>query len=222
MRISVSIMAHPDRRAQVAALRDQVGPVPVAWDAEGPPSRDPERLWRTAREAWRLYDPAAAWHLLLQDDAVPAPGLLAALPGALAHVPCPSVVSLYVGTGRPVPGVWHELARRGDEEGASWLVGPMVSWGVALLVPTHLIPELLIWGDRQRGIPDDLRVGRWAHHRKLEAWFPWPSLVNHPDGASLVGHGGGRTARRFLEGDARAVDWGGPVVRYGHARTGRT
>jgi hypothetical protein len=213
--VSISVMAHPDRRAQVTALQYELGRrVPIAWDNEGPPSRDHERLWRTARAAWRLYDPAAAWHLLLQDDAIVAPHLLAALPGALDHVPCPAVVSLYVGTGRPVPGVWHDLARRADEGAAAWIVGPMVMWGVALAVPTHLVPEMLLWGDRQRGIPDDMRVGRWARQRKLEAWFPWPSLVDHPEGASLVGHAGRRVARHFLATDAREVDWGGPVVRW--------
>lgn len=207
-------MAHPQRRAQVEMLRHEVGPVPVAWDIEGPPKRDPDRLWRTARAAWRLYDPAAEWHLLLQDDAIVSPHLMAALPGVLKHVPCPAVVSLYAGTGRPVPGVWYDLERRADEAMASWVVGPLICWGVALLVPTYLVPEMLIFGDRQHGIADDMRVNRWARRRKLQAWYPWPSLVDHPDGASLVGHGGGRTARRFLATDAREVDWGGPVVRW--------
>lgn len=216
MTLSVSVMAHPDRCLRVNALRNSlgIGPLAVSWDLEGPPARDPERIWRNARAAWSMYDPGAAWHLLLQDDAIPAPHLMAALPRALAHVPCPSVVSLYIGTGRPIPGVWHSLARRADEAGASWIVGPMVMWGVGLAVPTHLIPEMLLHGDRQYGIADDQRVSRWAKRRGLEAWFPWPSLVNHPDGESLINHGPGRTARRFLGGDARQVDWSGPVVRY--------
>lgn len=216
MTISVSIMAHPDRTLRVNALRNalSIGPIPTAWDLEGPPRRDPERLWRNARAAWMMYDPGCAWHLLLQDDALPAAHLMAALPKALENVRCPSVVSLYIGSGRPAPGVWYDLARRADAAGASWVVGPMVMWGVALALPTHLIPEMLAWGDRQHRLTDDMRVGKWAKRRGLEAWFPWPSLVNHPDGESLVGHGAGRTARKFLDGDARKVDWAGPVVRY--------
>lgn len=222
MNISVSVMAHPDRRLRVNALHNalSIGPLNVAWDNEGPPSRDPERLWRTARAAWSLYDPHAAWHLLLQDDAIPVPGLMAALPEALKRVPSPGVVSLYIGTTRPTPGVWTGLTRRADEQGASWIVGPMLMWGVALMLPTYLIPEMLLWGDRQRGIPDDMRVGRWARRRGLQAWFPWPSLVQHPPDESLVGHGAGRVARRVLEGDARHVDWDGPVVRWGNQGDG--
>jgi hypothetical protein len=219
VKVSVSVMAHPDRLFRVSALRESlgIGPLSVAWDEEGPPTRDPERIWRTARAAWRLHDPAADWHLLLQDDALPVPGLAGMLPGMLAHVPPGAVVSLYLGTGRPVPGIWHELGRRADEAGAAWIVGPRVMWGVALAVPTSLIPDMIRWGDTQRGIPDDMRVGRWAARRKLEAWFPWPSLVNHPEGDSLINHGAGRTARRVLDREAASVDYGGPVVRWGRA-----
>lgn len=212
----MSVMAHPDRALTVDALRNSlgIGPLAVAWDNEGPPRRDPDRLWRNARAAWSMYDQAADWHLLLQDDAHPVPHLMEALPGMLEHVPAACVVSLYVGTGRPVPGVWHDLGRRADEAGARWLVGPMVMWGVALALPTPLIPAMIRWADTRYGIPDDMRVGRWARRSKLEAWFPWPSPVNHPDGPSLVGHGPGRTARRMLTEDIRTVDYDAPVVRY--------
>lgn len=220
MRVSVSIMAHPDRTIRAGTLREAlgVGPVPTSWDSEGPPSRDPQRIWRNARAAWSMHDPDSDWHLLLQDDALPAPHLMEALPTILGHVQSPAVVSLYIGTGRPVPGVWGDLARRADAAGATWIVGPAVMWGVALALPTRLIPDMLKWADTRYGIPDDMRVGRWARRQGMEAWFPWPSLVDHPDRESLIKNGDGRVARRFLGGDARAADYGGPVIRYGRMR----
>jgi hypothetical protein len=214
MKLSVSIMAHPDRVARVDALQAALGaPVPVAWDTEGPPWRDPERLWRTARRAWELHNPHADWHLLLQDDAIVAPDLLGALGRGLKHVPERAIVSLYIGTGRPVPGLWRTLAARADEADASWIVGPRSMWGVALALPTAVIPQMMAWADRQRGIPDDMRVGRWARRSRLEAWFPWPSLVDHPEDASLLGHGPGRRALRFVGSSALEWDPAGPVVR---------
>lgn len=214
MKLSVSIMAHPDRALHVAALRHALGSeVPVAWDDEGPATRDPERVWRTARKAWELHDPTADWHLLLQDDAIPAPDLLVAVTRSLRHVPERAVVSLYIGTGRPLPIVWKRLGAKADEAGASWIVGPRSMWGVALALPTAVIPSMIAWADKQRGIPDDMRVGRWAQRQRFETWFPWPSLVNHPDGASLLGHGPGRQALQFASGSALGWDAAGPVVR---------
>ena len=218
MRFSVSIMAHPDRAANVDALRAVMGEdVPVSWDLEGPPVRDHERVWRVARTAWTLHDPAADWHLLLQDDAILSPGLPEVLPELLGRLAGGRrLLSLYLGRTRPIPGVWHTLAERADREHATWIVGPMIMWGVGIAIPVPLISDMLGHADTQRGIPDDMRVGRWGKSRKLEAWHPWPSLVDHPDDGSLTGHGRGRTARRFAADGGAGIDWsGGPVVRYG-------
>lgn len=213
MRLSVSIMAHPDRAERVDKLRESLGTlVPVGWDAEGPPARDPDRVWRTARRAWRLHEPAADWHLLLQDDAIVAPDLLEAVAKGLDHAPPQAIVSLYLGTGRPIPWVWERLGTRADLEGAAWIVGPRAMWGVAVALPTALIDEMVAYADTQHGIPDDMRVGRWARRKRLQAWFPWPCLVDHPDGASLVGHGSGRRALRFATGSALSWDPAGPVI----------
>lgn len=210
-------MAHPVRADAVRRLREQVPTARVGWDIEGAPRRDHERVWRTARRAWSLYDPRAAWHVLLQDDAKLCPGFFDALPDVLErHTDQRRIVSFYLGTTRPMPGMWQTLTQRADREGATWIVGPMVMWGVALAVPTTLIPEMIAWGDSQRGIPDDMRVGRWGSKRKVEAWYPWPSLVDHFDDESLVGHGKGRVARRFAADGVEGVDWsGGGVVRWG-------
>ena len=215
MRLSVSIMAHPDRVEQVAQLDRHLGNtgIPVGWDNEGPPTRDVDRCWRTARRAWELHDPAADWHLLLQDDAIANPDLLKVAARALRYVPENAVVSFYMGTHRPVPGVWTSLARKADEAGAAWVVGPLLMWGVALAVQTRHIPQMIEKADRMPMLADDQRVGRWARRAGLEPWYSWPSLVDHPPGGSLCGHGAGRVARRFAA-HGTVFDWGGPVVRY--------
>lgn len=213
MKISVSIMAHPDRAPVVDSLKATLGaPARVAFDMDGPPSRDPARIWNTARRAWEMHDEHADWHLLLQDDAVPAAHLLEQLPAALKHVPARCVVSLYLGSGRPMATTWNKVTAEADAKGAAWIVGPRCLWGVALLLPTSCIPDMIAYGNRQHGIPDDMRVQRWAQRERMETWYPWPSLVDHPDAGSIIGHGTGRTARAF-RGDARGADWSGPVVR---------
>lgn len=201
--------------ADFVGSRGAVDPdtIPVAWDDEGPPTRDPERVWRTAKRAWQLHNPEADWHLLLQDDAILTPGLMDTLVGALEHVPPRCIISLYAGTGRPIPWVWQKLSEQADVAGASWIVGPRSMWGVALLLPVPVIGEMIAYCDTQHGIPDDMRVGRWARRQRYEAWFPWPCLVDHPDDESLVGHGAGRHALRFV-GDASSWDPTGPIIRW--------
>ena len=225
MKISTSIMAHPEREQSVTRLSFELnagrspldwGTIPVAWDTEGAPSRDPERIWNTARRAWELYDPSADWHLLLQDDAIVATNLLEVLPRALEYVPPACVVSLYVGTGRPLAGIWGRVCAEANEVGASWIVGPRPLWGVGLMLPTAVIPDMIAYCQTQRGVPDDMRLGRWAQRSKLETWFTWPCLVSHPEGSSLIGHGAGRTAWSF-RGDARGSAWDGPVVQWKRA-----
>lgn len=209
-------MAHPDRTDLVQTLQYRLGTgpgaIPVAWDDEGPPKRDTERLWRVARRAWLAYDPGADWHLLLQDDAIPIPGLLEETARALPHVPLHAILSLYLGNTRPIPRVWEELGGRADEAGASWVVGPRSMWGVALALPVPVIEEMVEFCDRQTGIPDDMRVGRWARRKHREAWFPWPSFVDHPPGDSLLGHNAARSAIRFRGDSPWRPD--GPVVRH--------
>lgn len=214
MRLSVSIMAHPDRMRQVESLRAQLGgDVPVAWDLQGPPQRDHARIWRNAHTAWGMCDPSADWHLLLQDDAIVAPDMVKALETGLEYVPGLAIVSPYIGTGRPLPMIWRRLGAQADQARASWIVAARSMWGVALALPTAVIPEMLAYAQKQHGLADDMRVGRWARKNRLEAWFPWPSLVDHPDGASIVGHGAGRRALRFATGSALEWDPAGPVVR---------
>lgn len=215
MRLSASIMAHPVRSGEVDQLLASLDrPVPVHWDADtGPPSGKADRVWRTARGAWMLADPAADWHAVIQDDAVPCRDLLAGLERALEHVPPDAVVSGYLGTGRTVPIRWEALARAADSSGASWVRTQKLMWGVCIILPVKLIPEMIQRADRRAGIPDDMRVAGWAERTGREVWYPWPSLVDHRKVPSLTKHRAhDRVARRWHSGSALDLSWSGGVV----------
>jgi hypothetical protein len=49
----------------------------------------------------------------------------------------------------------------------------------------------------------------------------WPSLVDHRDVPSLVGHGGGRYAHKFIGENASAldIDWSKPSVTMAQTKT---
>src|SRR5699024_12718038 len=54
----------------------------------------------------------------------------------------------------------------------------------------------------------DMRVGRYYRDTLIwRTWYPVPSLADHADVPSLVGHGQGRTSRVAHEGSALDIDW---------------
>jgi hypothetical protein len=214
VKLSASIMAHPDRAAEVDALLAALDrPVPVAWDDEGKPSGSGDRVWRTARRGWELADPTADWHVLIQDDALPCADMLAGLERALAFVPQHAVVSPYLGTGRNVPIRWEAMARAADTAGSHWVRSHKLMWGVCIALPVVAIGEMIAHADRKTGVPDDMRVAGWAEKSRREVWYPWPSLVDHLPVPSLTKHrAADRVARRHHGGSALEIDWSGHAV----------
>lgn len=205
-------MAHPDRAGWVEGLVDALAPATprVVWD-EG------RGEWDTGRRALLARDPAVPWHLVIQDDALVGPDLMAGVEAALRVVPDPACVSFYLGRTRPFPGRTARYVDAADAQDARWIVMPDLMWGVALALPTGLIPRLVADQDRSGLVEYDRRIGRWCARQGIPVWYSWPSLVDHRDGPSLLAHDrkpGERRAWRWL-GDTSplTVDWTGPVVR---------
>jgi hypothetical protein len=120
---------------------------------------------------------------------------------------------MYLGRGRTVPERWGRLARQADQRGACWVRSDRVMWGVCLALPTKLIPEMVTYGDRKAGYPDDMRVAAYARRNGLETWYTWPSLVDHRAVPSLTKHrAANRVAERHHAGSALELSWDGPVV----------
>jgi hypothetical protein len=214
VKVSAAIMAHPDRAAYVAELVAVLDrPVPVYWDPAGPPSGAGDRVWSVARGAWSLADPAADYHVLIQDDALACADLLAGIELALEHVTPGAILSPYLGTGRMAPARWDTLERMADASGASFVRSERVMWGVCLAVPAADVAEMVGWCDRRAGVPDDMRVGSWGKRNGREVWYTWPSLIDHRTVPSLTKHKAlDRVARRHCSGSALDLKWDGPVV----------
>lgn len=211
-RMSVAIMAHPKRRHHVPELQDALPQATVVWDQH-------DNRWDTGRRSMAAHDPAADWHLVVQDDAVLCADFLQGVRLALSH--CPEVpVSFYTGQTRPYAVEVMDAVIRARKARSSWLAmrGPL--WGVAVAVPVPLIPGML---EACEGldVPNyDMRMSEHFCNLGLECWYSIPSLVDHrvgPDNPSLVpgrGHSDRRTAHAFIgEASPLDVNWGSDPLR---------
>lgn len=213
VRLSATIMAHPVRSGQVEELQaDLDRPAQAVYDTKAVPSPDPRQRWATGKAAWESYDSSADWHMVIQDDAVVCQDFLAGFEVALTEIGTTGLVSAYTGTGRPDQANVKRAIKDADRRSWNWLHTWSLNWGVAFAVPTSTIPAMLEWSDRKARETKnyDMRIGQY--YRDIIGWRTWytsPSLADHRDSESLVGHGqgGDRHAHRFLQGSALGVDW---------------
>ncbi len=185
MKVSVAIMAHPDRAAWVTDLQATLGPVPVAW-AEPPYADEDDRspVWRTCRAALLLHTDAP-FHCVLQDDAVLGHDFTARLERLVEAGEF--IYMLFFRQKRAYQEA-NALAIASLERGYFTMRGgPML--GVGLVFPTDRIADLVQFGDGADPVfADDERIKEWAKKRRLTTYVPMPSMVNHRGTESLVGH----------------------------------
>jgi hypothetical protein len=142
---------------------------------------------RNGDKAWRMYDRHADWHVVLQDDAILCDQFTIHLRRALEFAP-ETVVSLYVGTGRPQQKRVEKAVRQADVVRSAWLMAPALFWGVAVAMPTRLVSPFLLWGQMSANEAYDRRIGSFITRRNQQVWYTWPSLVDHADGPTLLQH----------------------------------
>lgn len=212
MKLSAKIMAHPVRKKEAERVQSCLDRgVEIIYDTVDVPSKDPRQRWANGRRAWESYDPSADWHMVIQDDAIVCEDLMAGLEEALSVLGPQGLVSAYTGTGRPNQYHIRRALRHAVDKGHSWMTTRSLCWGVAIILPTNVIDGMLKWCDhRDRSRMNyDMRIGVYARDvLKWKTWYTIPSLVDHADGPSLVGHGGTkRSAHQFHTGSALDVDW---------------
>lgn len=210
MRLDVKIMAHEKRAEFIPGLVEQLGITDddVIWDRI-------QNRWDTGRRAWEAIDQTAEWGCVIQDDALVCRDFITGMERALEFLDDDYVVSPYVGTRRPMAHRVEAAVRAARDNDAAWIKMPSLNWGVAIILPTSIIDAMLPWCDKQRYPNYDRRIGRYCIDvLNMPTMCTWPSLVDHREIPSLVGHGAGRTAHYFIGEDASALDvpWDGPVV----------
>lgn len=199
MNISVTVMAHPKRKKAAEALELQLNEYPfsevsITWD-------ELNDEWDTGSRALKRGAGTKGWHIVLQDDAILTPCFYDNIVGAIINVPEKVLISLYVGTSRPMPSRVKLAVEKAKY--ATWLRHFMLLWGVGILIPSdHIEPLLEFVSDREEAY--DIRVGMFYTRNRLSIYYTMPSLVGHDDAVgSLLGHGlnsDARVAHRLSHG----------------------
>ena len=161
---SLSIMAHPRRAQMVEELQQEFPDVPVAWDTDN-------NVWHTCREAWRLHDPTAKWHIVLQDDVIVAKDFVEKATSILNSLERECAVCFFVGDKAQRHGGQSFYARKIYNE-------------VAICLPTHRIQPMIALCDAI-GSSTDRDIERYCKRSRLPVYYPIPSIVEHRDSPSL-------------------------------------
>lgn len=203
-KLSVAIMAHPDRKDWVPNLQKRLGGAKVIWDEKN--SR-----WDTGRRALLAHEPDATHHLVVQDDAVLSKNFLNSCRRLIKFsedVP----VDLYMGSSS---AGFRRRAHQAKVNGAPWFAAAGPRWGVAVIIPVPHIPELVEWCDADRKSEAyDGKMSMYYYHKRKSCLYTMPSLVNHREvgeNPSLIpGRHANRTAF-FYDGESSLqTDWSRP------------
>lgn len=176
--VNIIVMAHPDREEHALNLAAHLGAY-VVWDD------DAQGENATGDRAWASRDPLCDWVVVLQDDAIPVPGLRQHLSEGLTQAPR-TCVGLYVGMSYPRPSrrVTQAVLEAQNVE-ASWLEHSDLLWGVGVAMPIEHIEPMLAFV-KGSNLPYDRRIGSYCRSIGLPVRYTFPSLVDHRDGPSLL------------------------------------
>ncbi|WP_425138780.1 hypothetical protein [Enterobacter hormaechei] len=181
------VIGHHARRRQAEALAMSIG-AHLLLDEENHGANWNHRraLEWSAEQPWRV--------VVLEDDALPVPDFVELVGEWLNYFP-ESLVSFYLGTGRP-PQYQMQIAERlivADKTQADYITLPRLIHGVCYSVPPQHIERVLSRWDSSK--PADYAVGD-AYGGAVV--YPCYSLVDHADGEPVERHpdSAPRTERR--------------------------
>ncbi|MFJ5050410.1 hypothetical protein [Streptomyces sp. NPDC088719] len=183
--LSLAVMTHPARGDRAARLVEALRPLDVTVVPDPRPG-DPPGTLRTSREAWRAAADGAAYHLVLQDDAVPCRDFGTHLADLLSQDPTGPVA---------LHALWNTrngaAIRWGAARGARLITAvPEFVPCVGLLMPRKAAEGYVAFTERwpDPATPDDVVMRRYFEAERLRLLLTVPSLVEHGQSRSLMGN----------------------------------
>lgn len=199
--VSVGIM-HVPNAGRDEMVKDILAMLPKEWSVTVVEDPEREGCWPTAKRAWSTRTEESTHHLVLSDDAVLCDHFGELLLSAIETKP-DVVMSLCCWNRKIVDDA--VVAKK------SWIHSGDYAYGQALLIPSHLVEEMLAWNiENVKPIykHDDGRVALWTKGTKRGIYTPVPQLARHRESESLLGHRpavGLGTA--LFASDRRDVNW---------------
>jgi hypothetical protein len=193
--IPVAVVSHVDRRGTRHRITGQAHVRHISED-DGTLGCDRNHL-----NVWRGHadNPIHDWSVVLEDDAIPVNGFRDQLAAALAVAPAP-IVSLYLGTGRPLGG-WQPRIKQTilqvRRNRANWILSRHLLHCVGVAIRSNLVPSLVdALPELLERLPIDEAITAWAQQNGTLIAYSWPSLVDHADEDTLVDHPDGKPRDR--------------------------
>jgi hypothetical protein len=161
MKVSYSIMAHPKRKEWAEKLAKKLN-CPIYWDTDN-------KVWSTCKGAWKLADPKATHHCVIQDDAILSKNFKILSKKFIKQHPN-TAINFYYG----------EKSNEADEVmEQGYLVKKQNAWGVAICLPTEWIDEMIRFGNGYYAWQDDVKIKHFLISKGYKTTFALPSLVDH-------------------------------------------
>ncbi len=169
IKLSVTVMAHPKREEWAKELQSELN-AHIEWD-------NGVSVWETAKRAWLSYDPQATHHMVIQDDAIISQDLIKTLEKAIKERPndiiTPCTIA-YKMTSRD--RMEYERLYRHHQK---WFVTQLNLSGVAIIIPTDIIEEMVEYCDTLPTPHDDKKILQFAKDKQMAIYNTVPSLVDH-------------------------------------------
>lgn len=158
--LSIAIMGCTPRLENIKKLKSILGEnTPVALDY--PPGHEKNiGIWENAKRAWRAHG-NSRWHLVIQDDAIIPENFKELLIEDISEYQDDIALQLFH---YPRPKLFAE--------------GNLTS-GVAIVLPTRIIEEMISSGDQSKQPNDDNKINEFLRKKGIPVVHTIPCLVQH-------------------------------------------
>lgn len=176
MKLSISVMAHIDREKWFPYLKENLNNAPISVDD------NQKRLgvWGNRKQATKLYNKDAKYHLVIQDDAILCEDFIKRTEDFIEKIDSEfpdelHAFQLYHGHRANFENKKEML--KAKEKG--YIKRNMLAWGVAIIVPTSIIEEMLRWCNGHSAWQDDTKMKHFFSYKGMPVYYPVPCLVDH-------------------------------------------